>query len=144
MRRLRQFFILVLSGIMLCGLFLLGGCQEDEVYKFKKLVMEKDDSEFIFTVGQKFEGVVLQEDTFTLVLQEDIAIFRIYAEEKDENGNVVDSNKEVSISEWHKGLNNEIYFYRNYDRYGSVLTIAEKKGNTITFELEDVLITLEK
>ena len=136
--------MLLLSGIMLCSLLLLGGCEQREVYKFKKLVMEKDNSEFIFTVGQKYEGVVLQEDTFTLIFQDDVAIFRIYAEEIDENGNVVDSNKEVSISEWHKGLNNEIYFYRNYDRYGITMIIAEKQGNTITFELLGALITLEK
>ena len=137
---MKKLLLIILSfTLTCCCCFLLIGCSsKKEVYKFSMLTIEENETEFSFDVGDKFEGVRLTEDYFTIILDEDKAILRrCYTET---HGKETETHKEVFVCNIIEGINNELYLYPEDDE----ALIVVKGKNTLTLDFDGMLLVLTK
>ncbi|MBO7298148.1 MAG: hypothetical protein J6U60_03780 [Clostridia bacterium] len=136
---MKKLLFVILSFTLACCCFLLTGCSKQEVYKFSKLTIEEDDTEFSFEVGDKFEGVRLTEDYATIILDEDKAVLRLcYTETHNEE---TETYKEVFVCNIIEGINNELYMYKESEEEALIVV---KEDKTLTLKYDGMLLVLTK
>lgn len=136
---MKKLLFIILSFALACCCFLFTGCSKQEVYKFSKLTIEENDTEFSFEVGDKFEGVRLTEDFVTVILDEDKAVLRrCYTET---HGEETETYKEVFVCNIIEGINNELYMYQETEEEALIVV---KEKNTLTLEYDGTLLVLTK
>ena len=139
MKKLKSFLLVSLILAMTCCCLIFTGCVNTSTYKFDSLRYNDGDNTFTAKVGDKFEGVELKEDTFVLIIEKDTFILRASAtyedDEKEEHTKTM-----VFAGTCVNGYEKEIYFIVE----GESTIIAKTDGNKITFEYEEIELTLKK
>ena len=136
---MKKFLLTVLALALACCCVLFAGCSKQQVYKFTKLTVEDDDTEYSFEVGDKFEGIRLTEDYATLILDGDTAILRMcYTKTVDDDTKEYKSVMKFNIVE---GVDDEIYAFSEDDDEG---LIAVKNKKTITVEYSGMILVFTK
>ena len=137
---MKKLLLIILSFTLTCCCFLLIGCSsKKEVYNFSMLTIEENETEFSFEVGDKYEGVRLTEDYFTIILDEDKAVLRrCYTET---HGEETETYKEAFVCNIIEGINNELYMYPEGEEDALILV---KEKNTLTLDFDGMLLVLTK
>ena len=130
----------LLASLTLCLCFLCTGCTDNGTYKLVNLKYITDDTTMTCMVGDKYQGMTLQEDTFLLIVDGDDVIFRTHFIETNKDGSI-DEDTDVVIGKWIDGYNDEVYFYT--DAFSSPI-IAKRNGETVVVSYNSIDITLKK
>ena len=143
MKKIKSLFLAVFMIALTCCTLLLGGCAKSTTYKLHSIKINDEKTTSTISIGDKYEGIELKEDTIILILEEDKFVLR--ATTIQENSKVpTKPETEISMGEWIKGYKDEIYLCNQY----GYAVIAKKDGNFIiltdTDKDKDILITLVK
>lgn len=100
---MKKFLLAILTFTLTCCSLLFVGCKKTEgTYKLSGLAYLQNGTTHKVALGEKYNGLALQEDTFILTINEDnTAIMRTRNNDETEG----------SVFQWTKGYEDEVYLY---------------------------------
>ena len=141
MKKIKSFFSFVLLSIMLCCCVLFAGCSDAGTYKLSSVRYTYYNNSITAQVGDTYQGTVLTEDMFCLVLNSDNSC-ALRTTVTFNGDDLYNSGIQVQTGTWTSGYESEIYL--QFDN-SSNLIICTKNNDTITLALSsDIVITLKK
>ena len=135
MKNVKRLAVLFLSLLLCCCVFLTG-CGNKQlkagtVYKLQTLTYVEYGTEHTVNIGQKYNYLTLEEDTFIFIIEEDTAIFR----SKDSAGKI-----DAVLLTWTRGYEKNEFYFWYYDELDAILTFDKKTIRVYIPEYEYTLI----
>ena len=134
---MKKLLISLVCCLCLACCVLFGACSgTNGTYKLQKIKYTSKDTEMTVSLGDKFEGMELKEDTFLVIVKGNQAVLRSHSVITRENETIEDTD--VFVGTWMEGYENEIYFIPNGEDADDAY-IVTKNGKEITIEMDDGL-----
>lgn len=135
MKNLKKLFAVLGLATVVGSSVMLAGCSSsiEGEYKFQEMRYELNGTTTTQRIGDKVDNVTLTEESIVLILRDDEAIVRSYAEYEGEEETT------VMIGTWTKGYDGEIYVSLEKE-----VLIFEKDGNILKGDYKGATLTLKK
>lgn len=135
MKNLKKLFAVLGLATVVGSSVMLAGCSSsiEGEYKFQEMRYELNGTTTTQRIGDKVDNVTLTEESIVLILRDDEAIVRSYAEYEGEEETT------VMIGTWTKGYDGEIYVSLEKE-----VLVFQKDGKILKGDFDGATITLKK
>ena len=144
MKKLKKLFLLALTCIMACCCLLFSGCSAKGIYKFSSLKYDDGETSLTINTGDKFEGIVFDEESIILEINKDNTFYLRVNCIKNADVTGEEIYFTTNAGTWMDGYQDEIYFFSTDDEGEGLIGIQKGKTITLTIPTEGIELVLKK